>query len=369
MVSPAPAQGGGFCPRWARRSPGRDAPRTPARAPAPGCRLRGRAPRCAGLGASAPLPGFRGAPRWGTRRCAHRCAGPGRTRGRAHSTLPPRCERHAGRRTDPASPRRRHASPTHLLQKLGQIVHLVVQDQPGALAVVVLLDLFQGVVLDRLVRLLGHFGTRWASGRAHTSRAGRSGARVSASRARDIPGAPARRPELGGPRCGGGGGARPPVTGQNSCHSKGPPSADTLRQPERAPAQRAGGDWLRKVPFRNTVAGACGGRGQLRRASRRGGASLASAQQAAGQGANRAARRTARPRFGLVRRPRWVAVRGGFAGANAQAIHPVYGRDFAVRSAQPAPAVTLEQSLPAASPLTIKLLTRLGDIKTRSAIT
>lgn len=169
---------------------------------------------------------------------------------------PPRRERQTGRRTETPNPRRRHASPTHLLQKLGQIVHLVVQDQPGALAVVVLLDLFQGVVLDGLVRLLGHFGTRWASGRADTSRAGRSGARVSASWARDIPGAPAQRPERDGPRSGGGGGARPPMTGQNSCHSMGPPSADDLRQPESAPAQRAGVDWLQKVPFPNPVAGA-----------------------------------------------------------------------------------------------------------------
>lgn len=88
---------------------------------------------------------------------------PGSTSHPARTSAPPRCERQTA-----------HVSPTHLLQKLGQIVHLVVQDQPGALAVVVLLDLFQGVVLDGLVRLLGHFGKRRASGRADSSRAGRS---------------------------------------------------------------------------------------------------------------------------------------------------------------------------------------------------
>lgn len=62
--------------------------------------------------------------------------------------------------------------------------------------------------------------------------------------------APARRPEQGGPRRGGGGGARPPMSGRNACHSRGPPSADTVRQPECAPAQRAGVHWLPKVPFR-----------------------------------------------------------------------------------------------------------------------
>ena len=44
------------------------------------------------------------------------------------------------------------------LQKSDQIVYLAVQVQSGALAVVVLLDLPQGVDLDGLVRLLDHCG-------------------------------------------------------------------------------------------------------------------------------------------------------------------------------------------------------------------
>lgn len=243
------------------------------------CRLRGRAPRRAELGASTQVSRFRGRLNISTGMQTQRCRREERsqvcTHGRAHSTqshtsTPPRCERQTARRTETPNPSQRHVSPTHLLQELGQIVHLVVQNQPGTLAVVVLLDLFQGVVLDSLVRLLGHFGTRRASSRAHTSRVGRSGARASASWARDIPGAPAPRPEQGGPRRGGGGGTRPPMTGQDVCHSRGPPSADTVRQPQRAPAQRAGVDWLQKVPFRSTVVGARGGRSELGRAAGRG---------------------------------------------------------------------------------------------------
>lgn len=37
-------------------------------------------------------------------------------------------------------------------------VYLALQDQPGTLAVVVLLELFHGVVLDGFVQPLGHFG-------------------------------------------------------------------------------------------------------------------------------------------------------------------------------------------------------------------
>lgn len=117
----------------------------------------------------------------------------------------PAALRTAGPGWGPPNPGRRSASPTHLLQKFGHIVHLVVQDQPGAPAVVVPLDLLQGVVLDGLVRLLGHFGTRGASGPADTSRARRSTARLNRARVGTFPTSRAPRPGQGNRHFRGGG--------------------------------------------------------------------------------------------------------------------------------------------------------------------
>lgn len=113
----------------------------------------------------------------------------------------PAALRTTGPSREPPNPGPRRVSPTHLLQKFGHIIHLVVQDQPGALAVVVLLDLLQGVVLDGLVRRLGHFGTPRASGPVDSSHAGRSKARLP----EPVPGHSPRVPEGAG-----GGQAAPP---------------------------------------------------------------------------------------------------------------------------------------------------------------
>lgn len=87
---------------------------------------------------------------WGrTLRCAGagtepRCAELGeQPRARAQSRARQSCgdAKHRHRR-EPPSPVPRRASPTHLLQKFGHIIHFVVQDQPGALVVVVFPDLF-----------------------------------------------------------------------------------------------------------------------------------------------------------------------------------------------------------------------------------
>ena len=96
--------------------------------------------------------------------CRARCSRAGEhtqvcTRSRAQINPAPKGK---SRRGAPQAPIGIPPPSTHLLQKFGQIVHFVVQDQPGALAVVVLLDLFQGVVLNGFAGLLGHFLTQRA---------------------------------------------------------------------------------------------------------------------------------------------------------------------------------------------------------------
>lgn len=55
-----------------------------------------------------------------------------------------------------------------LMKKSGHITYLVVQDNPGAFAVIVLLNLSQGAVFYALVWLLSHLSTKQARSCTHT---------------------------------------------------------------------------------------------------------------------------------------------------------------------------------------------------------
>lgn len=200
---------------------------------------------------------------WGR---THRCAGAGtrprcaelgeqpraRTQCRARQSCGDAKHRH-GREPSSLGPRR--ASPTHLLQKFGQIIHFLVQDHPGALAVVVFPDLFQGVVLDGLVRRLGHFGKRRPSGPADTSGAGRNRACTLNKPGRDHSRSRDRRREQGGRSHRG--------DGQRTASDDWPESVSLkwpalLRPTPKAPPPKVAVDWLQKMPSTIMTFGARG---------------------------------------------------------------------------------------------------------------